>query len=490
MTPQGATTLTKENTRTEKDSLGSKEVPADAYYGIQALRGHENFPISGVPISRGIPEQIKSFGWVKKAAAQANMELGLLDKADPANNKKIGEALMAAADEMIAGKFNDEFIVDVYQGGTGTSNHMCANEILGNRATELLGGKKGEYIVNPNDHANYGQSTNDVTPTVMRLTFLAMHGPLVASVKAFENALRKKSDEFANVLIPGRTHMQDAVPLTMGQQFGAYANAFADTIDNLEFASKKLLNIGLGASALGTGLNTHGKYRETVTKHLASISGFELKMAKDYFQATSSFGLFGDYSAAVRSVALELEKLAHDIKLYSMGPRTGLAELSIPDWQPGSSIMPGKVNPIYPELMDQLSYIVQGNDHTISLCVQNGQLQLNVMMPTILLKMTENQRILTNGLPVFAEKLIAGITVNEAICQDRLQNSAQLVTALNPVIGYSNAAEVAKKVNKEGKTVKQAVLEMGIKDKNGNPLTEDSLAEILSVDAMTAPPKA
>jgi aspartate ammonia-lyase len=476
-------------TRTEKDSLGYKEVPADVYYGIQTLRGKENFPISGLTVAQMMPEQIRAFGWVKKATAKTNMELGLLDKLNPENNKAIGEALMKAADELIAGKFNDQFVVDVYQGGTGTSNHMNANEVLANRATEILGGKLGEYIVNPNDHANYGQSTNDVTPTVMRLTFLSMHGPLMEAIRKFEASLRRKSEEFKNVLIPGRTHMQDAVPLTLGQQFGAYANAIADAASNVEFASQKLLFIGLGASALGTGLNTHAQYRERVTKHLSEISGFPLKMAKDYFQATSSFGLFGDYSAALRSVALELEKIAHDIKLYSMGPRTGLAEISIPDWQPGSSIMPGKVNPIYPELMDQLSYIVQGNDHTISLAVQNGQLQLNVMMPTILLKMTESMRILTNALPVFAEKLIDGIQANQEICQCRLENSAQMVTALNPVIGYAQAAEVAKKVNKEGKTVPEAVIELGIKDKQGNPLTRESLAKILSVEAMTAPPK-
>ncbi len=476
-------------TRTEKDSLGTKQVPGNAYYGIQALRGKENFPISGIPISKMMPEQIKAFGWVKKATAKTNMELGLLDKSNPENNKAIGEALMKAADEMIAGKFNDEFIVDIYQGGTGTSNHMNANEVLANRATEILGGKKGEYRVHPNDHANYGQSTNDVTPTVMRLTFLAMHGPLMQSLRAFEKSFRQKSEEFKDILIPGRTHMQDAVPLTLGQQFGAYANAIQDAADNVEHASKRLYFIGLGASALGTGLNTHPKYRELVTKYLSEFSGFQLHQTRDYFQATSSFGLFGDYSASLRSVALELEKIAHDIKLYSFGPRTGLAEISIPDWQPGSSIMPGKVNPIYPELMDQLSYIVQGNDHTISLCVQNGQLQLNVMMPTVLLKMSESMRILTNALPVFSEKLIAGIQVNEEIAQYRLQNSAQLVTALNPHIGYEKAAEVAKKVNKEGKTVREAVLELGVIDRQGRPLDDARLDEILSVDAMTAPPK-
>jgi aspartate ammonia-lyase len=477
-------------TRQEKDSLGFKQVPAHVYYGIQTLRGQENFPISGLTVAQMMPEQIRAFGWIKKATAQTNMELGLLDKADKANNQKIGEALMKAADEVIAGKFNDQFVVDAYQGGTGTSNHMNANEVLANRATELLGGALGEYRVHPNDHANYGQSTNDVTPTVMRLTFLSMHGPLIDSLRCFEKALRRKADEFKTFLIPGRTHMQDAVPLTLGQQFGAYANAIADSIENVEFASRRLHRLGLGASALGTGLNTHPEYRERVTRNLSAISGFPLEMAKDYFQATSSFGLFGDYSAALRSVALELEKIAHDIKLYSMGPRTGLAEISIPDWQPGSSIMPGKVNPIYPELMDQISYIVQGNDHTISLCVQNGQLQLNVMMPTILLKMTESMRILTNALPVFAAKLVDGIVGNPAVCQDRLENSAQMVTALNPIIGYEKAAEVAKKVNKEGKSVPDAVVELGIQDHAGKPLTRERLSELLSAEAMTEPPKA
>jgi aspartate ammonia-lyase len=482
------TPIRPQATRQEKDSLGYKDVPADVYYGIQTLRGLENFPISGLSVSRLMPEQIRAFGWIKKAAAQTNMDLGLLDKKDPANNKVIGEALMKAADEMIAGKFNDQFVVDAYQGGTGTSNHMNANEVLANRATELLGGKLGEYKVHPNDHANYGQSTNDVTPTVMRLTFLSMHGPMIASIQRFEDSLRQKAEEFKAVLIPGRTHMQDAVPLTMGQQFGAYANAIADARENVEYASRRLHRIGLGASALGTGLNTHPQYRENVTKNLAKFSGFPLEMAKDYFQATSSFGLFGDYSASLRSVALELEKIAHDIKLYSMGPRTGLGEISIPDWQPGSSIMPGKVNPIYPELMDQISYIIQGNDHTISLCVQNGQLQLNVMMPTILMKMTESLRILTSALPIFAEKLINGVKVNQEIANYRLENSAQMVTALNPIIGYEKAAEVAKKVNKEGISVPDAVLALKVKDPgNGQELTRERLKELLSPEIMTQP---
>lgn len=466
--------------RQEKDSLGVRNVPADAYYGVQALRGMENFPISGVTASQAYPEAIRAYGWIKKAAAKTNGELGLIpqDKAD---------ALMKACDELIAGKFNHDYIVDVYQGGTGTSHHMNTNEILANRATEILGGKKGDYLVHANDHVNYGQSTNDVTPTVMRLTFLSLHGPLIKSLRQFETALRNKAVQFEHVLIAGRTHMQDAVPLTLGQQFGAYANAMQDAVDQVEHAQKRLLAIGLGASALGTGLNTHARYRELVTKYLAEFSGFPLVQARDYFQATSSFGLFSDYAASLRSVAIELEKIAHDLKLYSSGPRTGIAEINLPSKQPGSSIMPGKINPIYPELMNQISYIVQGNDHTIALCTQNGQWQLNVMMPTILLKMTESQRILTNSFAVFATECIDGITANEDIALSRIDNSCVTLTALNPHIGYDAAAAIAKKVLSENKTVREVVLELGIKTHKGDLINAALLDKILSVTSMTQP---
>lgn len=487
--PPVATTISNAPTRQEKDSLGYKEVPAAAYYGIQALRGKENFQISGLTPAQAYPAAIKAFGWIKKAAAKTNMELGLLDKTNPDNNRAIGEAIMKAADEMIAGKFDEDFIVDVYQGGTGTSNHMNANEVLANRATELLGGSKGEYKVHPNDHVNYGQSTNDVTPTVMRLTFLAMHPELMKSLKQIEESLRKKSVQFKDLLIPGRTHMQDAVPMTLGQQFGAYANAIKDAAENVEHASKKLHEIGLGASALGTGLNTHARYRDNVTKDLAAISGLPLKKTEDYFQATSSFGSFAAYSGALRGVALELEKIAHDFKLYSSGPKTAIGEIKLPDLQPGSSIMPGKVNPVYPELMDQLSYIVQGNDLTIGLCVQNGQWQLNVMMPTILLKMSESMNVLTRGLKAFAEKCVDGIEANTEMTKLRMERSTILLTALNPYIGYEAAAKIAKKVVGEGKTVREVVLEENMTDRAGKPLTNEYLDQILSVEAMTAPPK-
>jgi aspartate ammonia-lyase len=478
-------------TRQEKDSLGVRDVPADAYYGVQALRGSENFPMTGIKPAQAYPDMIKAFGWVKKAAAKTNMTLGLLDKADRANNDAIGKALMQAADEMIAGQYNHEFIVDVFQGGTGTSNHMNANEILANRATEILGGKKGEYRVHPNDHANYGQSTNDVTPTVMRLTILSMHPALITTLRLLENSLRNKAKEFAQVLIPGRTHMQDAVPLTLGQVFGAYALSMGDAADQVEAAVDRLREIGLGGSAVGTGLNTHPQYRELVTKDLAEFSGFPLRMARDYFQVPSSFGPFVAYSAALRAVAIELEKITQDLKLYSSGPKSAIGEIKLPDLQPGSSIMPGKVNPVLPELMNQLSYIVQGNDLTVALCAQNGQWQLNVMMPITILRITESMRVLTNGLREYAIHCIDGLQPNTEMLDVRINRSTLLLTALNPYIGYEKAAAVGKRVLAEGKTVREVVLEEGLSDRvTGEKLTPERLDEILSVEAMTAPPKA
>jgi aspartate ammonia-lyase len=474
-------------TRLEKDSMGTKAVPAQAYYGVQALRGKENFTMLGLTASQAYPDLIKAFGWVKKAAAKANMELGLLDAHNPEHNRAVGQAIMDACDELIAGQFNAEYIVDVFQGGTGTSNHMNTNEILGNRATELLGGKKGEYLVHPNDHVNYGQSTNDVTPTVMRLTVLSMHPPLMDSVNLLATTLRKKAAEFSAILIPGRTHMQDAVPLTMGQVFGGYAYAIERVRDGIAHAIDELHAVGLGASALGTGLNTHPDYRPLVTRYLGDASGFPIRQTHDYFYATSSLAPFVAYSGALRNLAVELEKIAHDFKLYSSGPKTAIGELKLPDLQPGSSIMPGKVNPVLPELMDQLSYAVQGNDATIALCGQNGQWQLNVMMPLTILKLSESMRLLTNGLRLFAQNCVDGLAANTDMCEQRMEKSTILLTALNPYIGYEKAALIAKRVLGEGKTVRQVVLEDKLTDNTGKLLTEDYLNQILSVEAMTQP---
>jgi len=482
------TTATPIATRDEKDSMGVRQVPADVYYGIQALRGSENFPMTGIKPAQQYPEAIWAFSQIKKAAATVNMELGMLDPTDREMNDKIGNALIQGCNEMAEGTYDDQFIVDVYQGGTGTSNHMNCNEILANRANEILGFPKGEYTpVQPNDHPNFGQSTNDVTPTVLRLTFLKRHAKLVESVTLLENTFRDKETEFKDVLICGRTHMQDAVPMTLGQQMGAYAQALADAREKLEVASENLHYIGLGASALGTGINTHKEYRPRVVKYLSEYTGMALKQAKDYFQLTSSFGHFSDYSAAMRSVAIELEKITHDVKLYSSGPKTGIGELILPSLQPGSSIMPGKVNPVLPELMNQVSYAVQGNDLTISLCCQNGQWQLNVMMPMILIKVTESQQLLTNGLREYANHCIAGLTPNMEFIEHRMNYSTILLTALNPFIGYANAAAIGKLVLNEGMTVREAALSMDMTDKFGNKIDNKRLDEILSVDAMTQP---
>jgi aspartate ammonia-lyase len=475
-------------TRQEKDSLGVRAVPADAYYGIQALRGSENFPITGIMPAQQYPEAIWAFSRIKRAAAKVNMTLGLLDTTDATLNQRIGEAIIQACDEMMAGAYDNQFIVDVYQGGTGTSNHMNCNEILSNRANELLGGKKGDYSpVHPNDHPNYGQSTNDVTPTVLRLSILRKHPDLVASLALLIATFEQKAVAFKDILICGRTHMQDAVPLTLGQQMGAYASALSDAKEKVVQAAGNLHYMGLGASALGTGLNTHKQYRQMVVEELSQLTGLPLKQAKDYFQLTSSFGHFSDYSSALRSVAIELEKIAHDFKLYSSGPKTAIGELLLPQLQPGSSIMPGKVNPVLPELMDQLSYAVQGNDLTVSLCAQNGQWQLNVMMPMILIKVTESQTWLTNGLRQFATECVAGVEPNLSFIEQRMNYSTILLTALNPFIGYAQAASIAKTVLAEGKTVREVALALKMTDKQGRLIDEARLDEILSVVAMTSP---
>lgn len=474
-------------TRKEIDSLGVKSIPSSAYYGINALRGKENFPISGFTSAHMYPESIKVIGWIKKAAAKTNMELGAFDPSNPLLNEEVGKAIMQATDELIEGKFNNQFIVDVYQGGTGTSFHMNANEIIANRATEIVGGKKGEYKIHPNDHVNYGQSTNDVIPTAIRLTILVMHEGFMTNMTGLIKALQNKSIEFANIIIPGRTHMQDAIPLTLEQVFGAFADSINDAGNYVETAALKLHEIGLGATAVGTGLNSAPGYRDLVIKNLSAISGIDLKPVCNYFQYTSSFGSIAAYSAALRGVAIELEKISHDLKFYSSGPCSAIAEIKLPPLQAGSSIMPGKVNPVLPELINQISYAVQGNDLSVSLAAQNGQLQLNVMMPLILLKITDSVRLLTNGLKVFAERCITGIEENHSSIEEHLQKSAVLITALNPYIGYEAASQIAKKATQSGKTIYEIILEEQITDKNNQPITEEILYKILSAKAMTEP---
>ena len=473
-------------TRREKDSLGTVDVPADAYVGAQSVRAWQNFPgRPGMTPAQAYPSWIQAMGLIKQATTQANQSLGLLAPGNPTRNAQVGNAINKAAKEMATSdRFNDEFKLNVVQGGAGTSLHMHANEILANRASELMGGKKGEYQVNPNDDVNYGQSTNDVVPMSARLTVLLMQKDLLQSARTLETALRQKSRENKDVIIPGRTHLQDAVPITLGQVFGAWADSVKFGTDNIVHAGRGLEQVSLGATAVGTGLNTHPDYRQKVTHNLAKLTGIAFKPESNYFLSTNSMGGIVRYSSALKDMAIELDKICNDLRLYGSSPATAIGELKLPELQPGSSIMPGKVNPVIPEMVNQISYAVQGNDLTIDLCGRNGQLQLNVMGPMALYKVTDSMRLLTDGMKTLADKCVDGIQPNTPLIKERLDHGTTLVTALNPYIGYSKAAEVAKTMKSTGKTIWEVLDTMKLTDKNGRPLQLD---KILSPAAMTQP---
>src|ERR1700688_3017113 len=422
-------------TRSEKDSLGPKEIPADVYYGIQTARAVENFPISEM---RAHPTLIRAFGMVKEAAAEANLELGLIDE-------KVAKAIIQSAREVQAGKFNDQFVVDVFQAGAGVSFHMNSNEVIANRAIEILGGKLGDYsIVHPNDHVNYGQSTNDVFPTGMRLAALLELEKMFPVLDALVAALDKKGKEFHDILKSGRTHMQDAVPMRLGQEFTAYAGAIRRAAKALRSAADSLRELGLGGSAVGTGIDTHPDYREKAISNLARISGQELTAVDDMRYAMQSNFAMAAVSSALRNLALEVIRLSNDLRLLASGPNTGFAEINLPALQPGSSIMPGKINPVIPELAAMVSFQVIGNDVAVAMAVQAGQLELNVMMPTMSYSVLQSITILTNMLRQFTDKCVAGITANEQRCNFYVQATVSLATALNPYIGYARATEIAK----------------------------------------------
>lgn len=472
--------------RQEKDSLGSVEVPKDAYVGAQSVRAWHNFPgRPGLTPKDAYPAWIQAMGVIKQAIARTNQSLGLFAPADPARNDRVGNAIQKAAKEMATSdRFNDQFKLNVVQGGAGTSLHMHVNEILANRASELMGGHKGQYQVNPNDDVNYGQSTNDVVPMSARLTILLMQKELLASANTLEAALRKKSQENKDVIITGRTHLQDAVPITLGQVFGAWADAVKFAKQDITHAAKGLEQVSLGATAVGTGLNTHPDYREKVTQNLSALTGIPFKPEANYFLATNSMAGVVRYSSALKNLAVELDKICNDLRLYGSSPYTAIGELKLPELQPGSSIMPGKVNPVIPEMVNQISYAVQGNDLTVDLCARNGQLQLNVMGPMALYKITDSIRLLTDGMKTLAEKCVDGIQPNTELIHKRLNHGTTLVTALNPYIGYSKAAEIAKTMRSTGKTLQEVMASLNLKDKNGQPLPLD---KILSPAAMTEP---
>ena len=457
--------------RVERDPLGNVKVPATAYYGVQTQRAVDNFPISGLTAS---PELVVATVLIKKAAAEANATLGRLEK-------KIAGAIARAADEVLAGELRDHFVVDVYQAGAGTSHNMNTNEVLANRAAEMLGGRRGEYtLVHPNDHVNMGQSTNDVFPTATRLAVLAMMDPLSQAATALGESLERKSREFAAILKTGRTHLQDAVPITMGQVFGGYAANVLNGAAHVAIASAQLLELNLGSTAVGTGLNAGDDYTARAVENLARYTGLPVEPAANRFRVTQSMGDVLAYSGALRRLAVEIGKVASDLRLLSSGPRAGLAEIILPPVQPGSSIMPGKVNPSVPEMVNQVCYQVYGCDATILAAADGGQLELNVMMPVIAWNAIHATRILTQAMVVFRSRCIEGIRADEDRCRELLNRSTALATALSPYIGYAATADIAKTSVATGRPVRELVRERGL-------IPDDQLDAILSAEAMTSP---
>jgi aspartate ammonia-lyase len=455
--------------RTERDPLGELNVPADAYYGVQTARAVENFKISDL---RAPADLVTATILIKKAAAETNRDLGRLDAS-------VANAIVSAADEILSGGLRDQFVVDVYQAGAGTSHNMNANEVLANRAGELLGEPRGSYMrVHPNDHVNMGQSTNDVFPAATRLALLLGHGRLVDAAHGLVEALQKKSVAFAHILKTGRTHLQDAVPLTLGQEFGGYAACIGRGADDVDQAGRQLLELNVGATAVGTGLNAGDDYRQTAIDYLGRYTGLGLKSADNLFRVTQSMGDVLAYSGAMRRLAVELSKIANDLRLLSMGPRAGLSEIALPAVQPGSSIMPGKVNPSVPEMVNQVCFQVIGCDTTVAMACEAGQLELNVMMPVIAWNALHSSVILQRALDTLRLRTVDGIVADAARARELLDRSTATATALSPYIGYAATAEIAKEAVTTGRSIRDLVLARGLLD-------AARLDEILSVEAMT-----
>ncbi len=457
--------------RIERDPLGTRQVPAGVYYGIQTLRAFENFRISGL---RMPPELVAATILVKKAAAEANTELGVLPPG-------IGGAIVRAADEVLAGQFRDQFILDVYQAGAGTSHNMNANEVLANRAAEILGRPLGTYdTVHPNDHVNMGQSTNDVFPTATRLALLGGLDPLVKSARELAAAFGRKAIAFGAIVKVGRTHLQDAVPITLGQEFGGYQGCLSRAADEIERAAGGMLELNLGATAVGTGLNAHPEFADRAIARLRELTGLPLVGAANRFRVTQSMGDVLTYSGAVRRLAVELGKIASDLRLLGMGPRAGLAEILLPAVQPGSSIMPGKVNPSVPEMVNQVCFQVTGCDATVAAACEAGQLELNVMMPVIAWNMIHSTTILREAMATLRERTVEGIEADAGRCRELLDRSTAVATALSPYLGYAATAEIAKASVATGRSVRDIVLERGLMD-------QATLDRVLSPDTMTRP---
>ena len=462
--------------RIVRDTMGEVEVPEGAYYGAQTMRAIGNFPVSGI-----MPKEvfIRSTAMVKYAAAAANTSLGLLDK-------KTGEAVMAAAKEVIDGRFSDEFVVDTYQAGAGTSHNMNANEVIASRASELLGGKRGDTgavhpPVHPNDHVNMAQSTNDTFPTAMRVAILLSTPALLKSLRGLEVALASKGRAFKNIIKSGRTHLQDAVPVFLGSEFASYASAIGRVLARIKDSGTELKEIGLGGTAAGTGVNTHPLYRRKALKALAQVSGIKgLKPAPDLFEALGSMGSFAAFSGSLKEAAIELVRISNDLRLLSSGPATGFAEIKLPPVQPGSSIMPGKVNPVMAEMMAMVSFQVMGNDHVVSMAAQAGQFELNVMGPVINYNILQSIEILTTGVEAFTNKCVKGITADKERCRKYFESSEGLVTLLNRSVGYERAALILKESRESKKSLKEVIIEGGF-------LSEEEYISIFDIKKITGP---
>ena len=458
-------------TRSEKDSLGERAIPIHAYYGIQTDRAIENFPISGL---KPKPAYVEATVCIKKAAAKVNQALGLLDK-------RRSDAIIAACDQILRGKLREWFVVDVYQAGAGTSHNMNANEVIANRALELLGADKGNYaLIHPNDHVNMSQSTNDVCPTAIRISAVLLTRFLLESLKKAENAFVAKAKEFSAVIKSGRTHLQDAVPVTLGQEFGAYAVCLRKHEAFIRLAKETNKELGIGGTAVGTGLNAHPRYRSMMVEELSRDLEIDFRMADDYFEAMQSLRPFVELSGAIRCLAQDLIRIANDLRLLSSGPKTGLAEIILPAVQPGSSIMPGKVNPVMAEMLNMVCFQVIGCDTTILLAAQAGQLELNVMMPVVAFNLLHEIEILKNALDAFTRYCVAGIRADAGRCKTLAESSMSIVTVLNPHIGYAAAAEVAKEYLASGKSIAQIVMERGL-------LTKEKLRDVFDLLKMTEP---
>jgi aspartate ammonia-lyase len=457
------------DTRIERDPLGEKAVPASALYGIQTLRAAENFPISGL---RPLPAFVDAVVWIKRSAALTHKETGRLEP-------ELADAIVRAADEALTGKHRDQFIVDVYQAGAGTSHNMNVNEVLANRANEILGGKRGAYSpVHPNDHVNMAQSTNDVIPTAMRLATLATLPQVLLALEQLAHSLLTKGVAFDDIIKSGRTHLQDATPIRLGQEFTAYSHTVQRHREKLAQAADWLRETNIGGTAVGTGINAEPDYPRLMVGHLRQVSGLELREGVDRIQLMQSMGDIASFSGALRAYVLDLNKIANDIRLLASGPRTGLAEIVLPAVQPGSSIMPGKVNPSIAEMVNQVCYQALGLDHTVALAAEAGQLELNVMMPVITHNIVFALVIVGNATRVFAERCVDGIEADAAQCAYWLERSPALVTALAPRIGYAEAAKLAKEAVSTGLTVKQLLEKKKL-------LPQEELEQVLDLRAMT-----